>query len=143
MCDYSLHGVANRPAKVGDKLVSTVFANTFTRGFVESGEPRVAVCLLPGSELKVDDPLRAYHRFAIMNLFGPRRYAAGVAKFVQVNLDRPDTHHDALELPNGAVVMVSDLVPGQHVTVLQLPIRGDDKRHSVDEQMRGHGLVDA
>jgi hypothetical protein len=33
MCDYSLHAVAFRPAKVGDKLVTTRFANTFTRGF--------------------------------------------------------------------------------------------------------------
>jgi hypothetical protein len=49
MCDYSLHGVANRPAKVGDKLVSTNFVNSFTRGFTEIGEPKVAVCLMPSS----------------------------------------------------------------------------------------------
>jgi hypothetical protein len=33
MCDYSLHNVAARPAKVGDKLVSTRFPNSITRGF--------------------------------------------------------------------------------------------------------------
>jgi hypothetical protein len=33
MCDYSLHLVASRPAKVGDKLVSTSFPRTTTRGF--------------------------------------------------------------------------------------------------------------
>jgi hypothetical protein len=33
MCDYSLHGVATRPAKVGDKLVTTQFTNSITRGF--------------------------------------------------------------------------------------------------------------
>ena len=33
MCDYSLHLVASRPAKVGDKLVSTSFPHTTTRGF--------------------------------------------------------------------------------------------------------------
>jgi hypothetical protein len=27
MCDYSLHNVASRPAKVGDKLVTTQFAS--------------------------------------------------------------------------------------------------------------------
>ena len=32
MCDYSLQFVANRPAKVGDKLVSSQFVNSFTRG---------------------------------------------------------------------------------------------------------------
>src|SRR5260370_40457927 len=47
MCDYSLHAVATRPAKVGDQLVSTSFANSITRGFAEVGELKVAVCLLP------------------------------------------------------------------------------------------------
>jgi hypothetical protein len=51
MCDYSLHGVASRPAKVGDKLVTTQFWNTSTRGFTAVEEPRVAVCLLPGTEV--------------------------------------------------------------------------------------------
>ena len=46
MCDYSLHNVASRPAKVGDKLVTTKF-DFLTRGFAAIGEPNVAVCLLP------------------------------------------------------------------------------------------------
>ena len=33
MCDYSLHNVASRAAKLGDKLVVTDFAQTITRGF--------------------------------------------------------------------------------------------------------------
>ena len=32
MCDYSLHHVTSRPAKVGDKLVTTNFKNSVTRG---------------------------------------------------------------------------------------------------------------
>ena len=51
MCDYSLHTVAARPAKVGDKLVSTRFPNSITRGFSAIGEPNVSVCLPPGTEL--------------------------------------------------------------------------------------------
>jgi len=31
MCDYSLRVVASRPAKVGEKLVSTRFPNSITR----------------------------------------------------------------------------------------------------------------
>ena len=54
MCDYSLQFVANRPAKVGDKLISSQFVKSFTRGFTEVGEPGVAVCLLPGTELVFD-----------------------------------------------------------------------------------------
>ena len=48
MCDYSLHHVATRPAKLEDKLVTTKFTNSITRGFAAVGEPQVAVCLLPG-----------------------------------------------------------------------------------------------
>ena len=51
MCDYSLHFVASRRARVGDKLVSTRFRTSPTRGFAAIGEPDVAVCLLPGTEV--------------------------------------------------------------------------------------------
>ena len=54
MCDYSLQHVATRAAKVGDKLVSTQFVNSNTRGFSAIEEPSVAVCLLPGTELAFD-----------------------------------------------------------------------------------------
>ena len=30
-------------------------------------------------------------------------------------------HHDALEFPDGEIVLVTRLYPGQHATVLQLP----------------------
>ena len=46
MCDYSLHNVATRPARIEDKLVTTKFSNSITRGFAAIGEPHVAVCLL-------------------------------------------------------------------------------------------------
>ena len=51
MCDYSLHVIASRPAKVGDKLISTRFPQTSTRGFASVDDRNVAVCLLPGTEL--------------------------------------------------------------------------------------------
>ena len=53
MCDYSLHHVASRPAKIEDKLVTTKFSNSVTRGFAAVGEPDVAVCVLPGTELRL------------------------------------------------------------------------------------------
>jgi hypothetical protein len=36
-------------------------------------------------------------------------------------MDRATVHHDALEFPDGKIVMVTELVEGQHATVLQLP----------------------
>ncbi|HKE39482.1 MAG TPA: hypothetical protein VKG21_06570, partial [Casimicrobiaceae bacterium] len=46
---------------------------------------------------------------------------AKVARFRQVNTDKPNVHHDALEFPNGEIVLVTRLYEGQHATVLQLP----------------------
>ena len=44
-----------------------------------------------------------------------------VARFRQLNVDKPNMHHDALEFPNGDIVLVTRLSEGQHATVLQLP----------------------
>ena len=118
MCDYSLHYVANRPAKVGDKLVTTRFRETVTRGFAAVGEPNVAVCLLPGTEIAFDQDVDWDRGFG----FRPRRtIEAKLARFRQINTDRPHSHHDALEFPEGEVVLLTNLWEGQHATVLQLP----------------------
>jgi hypothetical protein len=116
MCDYSLHDVANRPAKVGDKLVTTSFR--YTRGFAAVGEPNVAVCLLPGTEIAFDREVECDRGFGWL----PRRtIAAKVARFRQINQDRRTSHRDALEFPDGEVVLLTSLWEGQHATVLQLP----------------------
>jgi hypothetical protein len=44
-----------------------------------------------------------------------------VARFQQVNKHKPNVHHDALEFPNGQIVLVTRLCEGQHAIVLQLP----------------------
>ena len=125
MCDYSLHDVTSRPAKVGDNLVTTEFWNTTTRGFCPAGESRVAVCLLPGTEVafakEVERELRGFQlRFFKKE---PERIRHTVARFRQVDLDHPCTHHDALEFPDGQIVLLTHLRIGQHATVLQLPAR--------------------
>lgn len=118
MCDYSLHLVASRPAKVGDKLVATRFVNSITRGFAAVGQPDVAVCLLPGTELAFDDDVQ-YER--VFSLFGKVRVTHKVARFRQVDMTEPHAHHDALELPDGQIVLLTRLCEGQQATVLQLP----------------------
>ena len=121
MCDYSLHGVASRPAQVGDKMVTTQFWNTSTRGFSAADEPRVAVCLLPGTEVafanKVERHLNGFQLLLRRTKVLPHR----VARFCQVNMDNTCTHHDALEFPDGETVLLTRLCEGQHATVLQLP----------------------
>ena len=117
MCDYSLHNVAFRPARVGDKLVSTSFLNSSTRGFAAVGELNVAVCLLPGTELAFEESLKCESAYC----FGYNRLQHKVARFRQVNKDQSNVHHDALELPDGQIVLLTKLAPGQHATVLQMP----------------------
>ena len=120
MCDYSLHNVASRAAKVGDKLVVTDFAKTITSGFAAVGGPDVAVCLLPGTELAFEDHVQYHHA---LSRFGKACVKHRVARFRQIDLDNPHVHHDALEFPDGQIVMVTRLIAGQIATVLQLPAR--------------------
>ena len=54
MCDYSLHNVRSRPAKVGDKLTTRKF-DTGTTGFCAPEDASMAVCLLPGTELSFEE----------------------------------------------------------------------------------------
>ena len=123
MCDYSLHEVASRPAKVGDKLVSTKFWNTTTHGFSLVGEPKVAVCLLAGTEVAFDNEVRRQETGFLLSLLKkePRHIPHRVGRFRQINLDNPCTHHDAIEFPDGQIVLLTHLCVGQHATVLQLP----------------------
>ncbi len=118
MCDYSLHSVGSRPAKVGDKLVVTDFAKSITRGFAAVGEPDVAVCLLPGTEVAFENDVQYDRAFSMM---GKARVGHKVARFRQINMHDPHVHQDALEFPSGQVVLVTRLVAGQRATVLQLP----------------------
>ena len=122
MCDYSLHNIASRPAKVGDKLVTTQFANSITRGFSAIGEPTVAVCLLPGTEVAFENDVEAEAGLGLL-LSWKRHKAidAKVARFRQIDVNVPHVHHDALEFPDGQVVLVTRLREGQRATVLQLP----------------------
>ena len=117
MCDYSLEHLASRPAKVGDKLVTTKFSRSLTRGFCAIGDPNVAVCLQPGTELAFDREIEAPSGFWMR----PRKLGAKLARFRRVNDACRTMHHDALELPSGQVVLLTRLCEAQHATVIQLP----------------------
>ena len=133
MCDYSLHLVVSRPAKVGDKLISMSFPHTITRGFASVDDRDVAVCLLPGTELSFEKEVRCE-----TGIVFSWRLAHTVAKFQQVNKGKSNVHHDALEFPDGKIVLLTRLCEGQHATVLQLPAL---PRVTVDEAQRHDSLV--
>lgn len=118
MCDYSLESVASRPAKVGDRLVSSNFSGSITRGFAAIGEPETAVCLLPGTEIAFDEAIECEGSYGF---FATRKLHETVGRFRHVNEGRPNMHHDALELADGRIVLLTHLCLGQNATVLQLP----------------------
>ena len=130
MCDYSLHLVASRPAVVGDKLVSTDFARSITRGFAAVNDTETAVCLLPGTELAFEDNVTYDRAFS---LFGKARVGHKVARFRQINMEDPNVHHDALEFPGGQTVLFTRFTPGQRATVLQMPATGHAHDQPVTE----------
>ena len=130
MCDYSLKNVMSRPAKVGDKLTTRQFP-AGTRGFAAPENHAVAVCLVPGTEL-------AFAREVAMpaGLLGwrPRTMEYRTAVFRQINRDLPHTHHDALEFPDGQVVLLTNLLEGQVATVLQLPARPANEAEAAQQK---------
>jgi hypothetical protein len=132
MCDYSLHLVAHRPAAVGDKLATTRFRNSTTRGFMVAGEPEVAVCVLPGTELAFDREVEYRPQFLS---FRNKKMTECVARFRNINEDNPHAYHDALEFPDGRILLLNDLVEGQQATVLQLPATGQTTERKADAPM--------
>jgi hypothetical protein len=117
MCDYSMHAVATRPAVVGEKLVTTTFRGTSTRGFASESDLSVAVCMLPGTELAFENDVRYDNRWIWTRTINSR-----VGKFGKIDPHVPERHHDAIEFPDGSYVLVTQLVEGQRATVLQLPV---------------------
>jgi hypothetical protein len=121
MCDYSLENVRSRPAKVGDKLTTRDFG-TGTRGFAGAEDSAVAVCVLPGTELAFYSAVTVTEsRFVVGWKAETLGYATAI--FRQVNKDEQRTHHDALEFPDGRIVLLTQLCGGQEATVLQLPVQ--------------------
>jgi hypothetical protein len=142
MCDYSLHHVASRPATVGDKLVTTKFVNTPTGGFAALDNANAAVCLRPGTELAFE---RDVERDPVLGILPSRKIGQRLARFRQINMEQPCVHHDALEFPDGKIVLVTRLREGQHATVLQMPaaIRGERDAAAAsgdEERMLGTAL---
>jgi hypothetical protein len=125
MCDYSLHHVQSRPAAVGDRLITSKFDNTPTGGFAALDNADVAVCLRPGTELAFDDDVACEPALGILP---SRRIGQRLARFRQVNVDQPCVHHDALEFPDGKIVLLTRLCAGQRATVLQMPAVREPER---------------
>jgi hypothetical protein len=117
MCDYSLQAAKTRPAKVNDKLTVRHFSWS-TRGFAASEDANVAVCLLPGTELSFAEEATKVSSIPWLK----RGIGHKTAIFRKINQNRPTVHHDALEFPDGQILLLTFLAEGQQATVLQLPV---------------------
>ena len=91
-----------------------------TRGFADPAELDVAVCVLPGTEIAFNAPIKKFAGW-YDNDVPPIKGEHSVAIFRQVEKEIAHTHHDCLELPDGQRVLLTQLQEGQHATVLQLP----------------------
>jgi len=125
MCDYSLMHVKSRPASVCDKLRTRNFG-TGTRGFAACDDPTTAVCVLPGTELAFNSELCVYG--------SPGPTAHKTAIFRQINQEKKWRHHDALEFPEGEIVLLTFLQEGQQATVLQLPAAAKQPASSAENK---------
>ena len=123
MCDYSLQNVKTRPAQVGDRLTTRLFISG-TRGFCAPEDVSVAVCVLAGTELSFTADVRRQR----MWLWSKGRIKHRTAIFRQVNKEVPSTHHDALEFPDGQIVLLTSMEEGQQATILQLPVTYEGAR---------------
>lgn len=142
MCDYSLENQISRDAKLGDRLVTSSFPLTPTRGFCAEAEPGVAVCLKPGTELAFEEPVRYNGLWGdlvnyVRARLGRDMAEATLARFRQVDIDDPHAHHDAVELADGRIIRLAFLHEGQRARILQLPAQPDRVQRYVPAAARG------
>jgi hypothetical protein len=53
-------------------------------------------------------------------IFPTKKIGQRVARVRQINMERLTMHHDAVEFPDGQVVLLTSLCDNQHATVLQM-----------------------
>lgn len=56
------------------------------------------------------------------------------ARFRQIDKELPHRHHDALEFASGEVILLTSILPGQRVTVLQLPAAPRNEAEAKDQE---------
>jgi hypothetical protein len=129
MCDFSLQHAKSRPAVVADKLVSHNFGRG-TIGFKSVDDPvgdATAVCILPGTELSFDKAIKLRWSYNEGKSFEGQ---FTTAIFRQRDKDKPNVHHDVLEMPEGQQVLLTHLEEGQTATCPAASRRSQDRKGS-------------
>jgi hypothetical protein len=87
------------------------------QGFSAPEDVNVAVCVLPGTELSFAYEVKCSRLWPWSKNIVHHKTAI----FRQVNVDCLHAHHDALEFPDGDILLLTYLMEGQEAVVLQLP----------------------
>jgi hypothetical protein len=89
--------------------------------------------MLPGTELAFAGNVKYQSRW-----LWPKVIESRVGQFTVLDPQLPHRHHDAVEFPDGTWVLVTQLMEGQRVTVLQLPVTSHNSKPALQER----GAVD-
>ncbi len=119
MCDFSLEGHAWRPARTGDQLVTAVLGSHNTIGMVSPDAPDVAVCLMPGSRLKITGGVSAALQSDLR--ISPTDHATFVKRDMPADhADYRDSLHFDSHMAD-VTVLLQDLLGGVSFEVLSVP----------------------
>jgi len=94
--------------------------------------------MLPGTELAFEENVRYENRWIWTKAIDFR-----VGKFGAIDPHIPHRHHDAIEFPDGNRVLVAQLMEGQRVTVLQLPVASHSPERAPQVQVPENASVPA
>ena len=101
MCDYSLEHYRSRPAQLGEKYVTHLFASR-SIGFIAPGDPTTAVCMACDTKLRLERiPESVQRRHGVL--------AIEDVTFARLE-DGP--HHDGVRFTNGVEVTLQELGTG-------------------------------
>jgi hypothetical protein len=101
-------------------------------GFLRQKNKYVAVCLLPGTELSFANEVRRIRLWPWNS--GTIKHKTAI--FREINQGIPRVHHDALEFPDGQIVLLNLLQEGQQATVLQLPAKPERVKAAQPEKAK-------
>ncbi|MBU1292717.1 hypothetical protein KJ819_01470 [Patescibacteria group bacterium] len=119
MCDFSLEAMRSRPARVGDLLVTASLGEHDTIGLVSPDDPSVAVCMMPGSRLKVTGGISEALREE-MHISPNDRATFTQRQDVKPGENYRDGVHFDCHLAD-VIVLFQDLLAGVELEVLTVP----------------------
>src|SRR5262249_57625250 len=93
--------------------------------------------VLPGTELVFSEEVVCFRPGGLL-WWKRAKMNYRVAIFRQINTDQRCIHHDALEFPDGQIVLLTSLYEGQIATVLHVPPRPTPPTEKEAQTVRPH-----